>query len=460
MTIVQKIKLNQALNFSALSSLFLIMFFSLPKGTGDTAELIKGSNYLFSCLVSPNSGQCEGLERFGFTPHLISALLFTIYPNPDVVIVLWSILNFITFLIIIAFFYKYFYLKYEVTKDSRIFFVGLVFSPIIAYGIYSFSEIVLILLGVVFLHFLFQKNYYLCLIPGFFVLTYKDNAFLTIIPLATAILLINKAVISKYIYLILLVLISQVTNFYFNFLRYKGFTNSIYQDLGTVLDLKTNLSNFFGVWFSPSGGVLGYFFLLPFLILIIFLIEFKTFPPRQKIISFFLISPMILLTLNLTFWFSPFGWASWGPRLILPTLILVSFTTFIFIKEQAIRFSETWKPTTHVLFFISSYLMLLGALGFILKPGIWGTWYQKLYEKKIACGNPPLHEESPAESLACIFRLTWTYDSLPANSILAVLNALQDFTFRSPLSVLTASCLVAITLFFIFNLKENLKKTN
>lgn len=459
MIINQKSKFNMVLNFSAFSSLFLLMFFSLPVGTGDTTELIKGSNYLFSCLAAPDSGQCEGLERFGFTPHLISVLLYTIYPNPDVVIVLWSILNFVTFLIIAALFYNYSYIRYTVTKDSRIFFVGLMFSPIIAYGLYSFSEITFILFGFLFLHYLFQQNYYLSIIPGFLAITYKDNAFLTIIPLTIAILLINREVFVKYLYVSFIVFFGLITNFYFNFLKYKSITNSVYQDLGTVLDLTTNLSNFFAVWFSPSGGVLGYFFLLPFLILIIFIKRLKAFPTQQKIIAFLIITPLVLLTLNLTFWFSPFGWIGWGPRLILPTLILVSFTAFLFIKEQAIDFSENWKPISHVLFFGSSFLMLLTALGFISNSGIYSTWFQRLSLKGIACSDLPIWEESPNRFLACNFRLTWTYDSLPANSIFGVLEVLQEFSFSKPLSVFTAISILIFAVYFIFNLRQNIKKS-
>lgn len=447
------------LNFSALTSLFLIMFFSLPVGTGDTTELIKGSNYLFSCLAAPNSGQCEGLERFGFTPHLISALLFTVYPNSDVVIVLWSILNFVAFLIIIYFFYNYFYFKYKVTKDSRLFFIGLAFSPIIAYGLYSFSEIVFILFGILFLHFLFEKKYYLSIIPGFLALTYKDNAFLTVIPLAIAVLLIKREVLTKYVNLIILIFFSVIINFAFNFLKYKSITNSVYQDLHTVINLKINISNFFAVWFSPSGGVLGYFFLLPFLIFLIFFIKFRTFSRELKIIAFLIIVPILLLTLNLTFWFSPFGWASWGPRLILPTLILVSFTAFVFIKEYALEFSERWKPISHVLFFSSSYLMFLSALGFIFNPGIWNTWLENLYKKGIACDYLPLWEESRDEYWACNLPLTWTYNSLPANSVLEVLKVLREFTFSNPGSLLMILLIFIITFYFIFNLKQNLKKS-
>ena len=459
MTYVHFSRFSLSLKFLSLTSLFLVMFLALPVGTGDTSELIRGSNFLFSCVSTQDASQCQNLERFGFTPHLISALLFTIYPNPDIVIVLWSILNFIAFLIIIYFFYTYFFTKYIVTKDSQIFFVGLTFSPLIAYGLYSFSEIVFILVTILFLHFLLQKNYYLASILGFFALTYKDNAFLTLIPLLLAILIINKEKIYRYTYFSLVVFSGIIANFYFNFLRYQGITNSTYQDLGTILDLRVNLSNFFAVWISPSGGVLGYFFLLPFLILITFLIRYKTFSNLQKIIALLLIAPLVLLTFNLTFWFSPFGWAGWGPRLILPTLILVSFTTFIFIKEQGIEFSDKWKPISHKLFFSTSYLMFLSALGFVVNPGIWSTWIESLNKKGVACDYFPLWEQSRSEYLECNLPLTWTYDSLPLNSILEVLKVLREFTFSNPLSILTIFCIIFVTLYFIFTLKQNLKKS-
>ena len=459
MRFLDKKRVEKRLTFLGVSSLLALMFLALPVGTGDTTELIRGSNYLFSCFSTLDASQCENLERFGFTPHLISALLFTIYPNPDVVIVLWSILNFIAFLIILYFFYIYFFSNYNFTKDSRIFFVGLTFSPLIAFGLYSFSEIVFILVSILLLHFLLQKNYYLASILGFLALTYKDNAFLTLIPLMTVILIMNKEKFSRFAFFSLVIFLGIVTNFYFNFLRYQSITNSTYQDLGTVLNLPVNLSNFFAIWLSPSGGVLGYFFLLPLLILIMFLMRYRAFSNLQRILALLIVAPLILLTFNLTFWFSPFGWIAWGPRLILPTLILVSFTAFIFIKDQNIEFSDKWKPISHKLFFSSSYLMFLSALGFVLNPGIWSTWIENLNKKGIACNYLPVWEEAPDEYLACNLPLTWTYDSLPLNSILEVLIVLREFNFSNPLSILTIFCIFVITLFFIFTLKQNLEKS-
>lgn len=441
-------------HFLGISSLILIVFVALPVGTGDTTELIKGSESFKSCLFDRNSSSCQNLERFGFTPHLISFLLLEIYPNNNVVIVLWSLINFFAFIIIIFILYNYFYLKFKADLDSRLFFIGLAFSPLAAYSVYSFSEMIFVLLGILLIHFLYLEKYFLAILPGILAIAYKDNAFLTLVPLMIAILLIRKFNKFKLSLVLVIFLLGIIVNLLFNKLRFGGLTNETYQANGAVLDFKTNITHFLAVWLSPSGGVIGYFFLLPILVILIFLLRYKDFSVKSKIIASLILLSIITISVNLSLWFSPFGWIAWGPRLILPSLVLMSFTAFIFFREFNIPLFSRLNKIFLAGFISVSYLMFLTLFGFLKNTDIWKIWFEKVIGEKPLCNPIPIWEIAPKQFIECNNYLMWTMDSLPLNSIL---NLSNSFSVMSLNNLLLTIGFFGVTFYFIYSLIEVLK---
>ena len=108
--IIDKINLDllKIFFFSAVSSLFLISFISLPFGTGDTAELVISSERFGECLSSGAYFGCNDLERFGLSPHVISVILFSMFNDVNATINSWSVLNFSLYLYFLWDVYKRF----------------------------------------------------------------------------------------------------------------------------------------------------------------------------------------------------------------------------------------------------------------------------------------------------------------------------------------------------------------
>jgi hypothetical protein len=460
MSLIARPRSIQIAFFIGISSLIGLIFLALPVGTGDTTELIEGSTNLFACLSNFSSSACESLERFGFTPHLISALLYQIYPNKDVVIVLWSLLNFTAFLTLLIFFYKSYYSNKSIIV-SNIFFIGTIFSPLIAYSVYSFSEMMLILLSTIFLYLLYCKKYYLSLIPGLLALTFKDNTFLFLLPLSIAILLISNSKKINYLYLFILTTIGIAVNIFFNSIKTFSYLNNSQQENWVIIDFFTNVNNFFALWFSPSGGVLGYFFLLP-LILIIYLIrDFKAQLFHNKIIIALLIISILLTNLNLSLWFSPFGWVAWGPRLFLPTLILFIYTTFLYLKSQEIKFASQFRKWGNYIYFPVSYLMFLTAVGFLINPGVWNSWYAINQANGRFCADVPIWEVDSSGFLFCNQLMMWDFHSLPLTSLSEVLKVIPfGFQTNSLTNYLIFILIFGVSIFFVLLLKENLRVLN
>lgn len=106
----------------------------------------------------------------------------------------------------------------------------------------------------------------------------------------------------------------------YNWLRYKSILPVEYltEAKGTRQPFTIHLANFFWTFFSPNGGlIVGWTASFSGLLLVLFLSDRR---PSGFGISFSicvnLIYSMILAT-----WWSPFGWAGWGDRLLIPTLI-------------------------------------------------------------------------------------------------------------------------------------------
>lgn len=438
--------------FIGLASLALFALLALPVGTGDTTELIKGSSQFFNCLTSQESGVCVELERFGFTPHLISAILLNIYPNADVVIVLWSLLNFISFIALLLLLRNFYYRNETPLAFSNIFFVGSIFTPIIAYSVYSFSESVFILISIFYFLILSQRKYYLASFVAIFAVAYKDNSFLTLVPLSLAILMINQEKIKTYFLSATGLVVGLLLNLFFNFLRFNAFENQTYQEGNIIINLPFNISNFFGVWLSPSGGALGYFFILPVILVLFFLSKFKEFNRIDRIISSIIFLSLLLTTLNLAIWFSPFGWIAWGPRLLLPSLILFIFVGFIFLNSRKMYFSNNWRTLKHIGYMLTAYLSFLSAAGFLINPGIWFKWNEHLVSKGILCSEIPSWNTDSVGALSCNLKLTWTYESLPIFSINEVFKNWNN-------SVIITFFILLIAIYFISKSVENIKST-
>lgn len=446
---------NQLLrNLTAYSviALSFLIFLSLPVTTGDTYELILGSTGFGECVSQNNTASCADLERFGFTPHLVSFLLLQLYPNPDVVIVLWSILNFLAFLLASYIVFQYIFIQYPINRDSFLFFSGLIFSPIIAYAAYSFSEMTYVTVSILFIHFLYRDKIFYASIFGILAIAFKDNAFLTILPLTLAVLFFLKINFLKKVLYVFLIGMGLIINLYFNLIRYQTLSNSVYQTEGTIFSIPVNINNLLALWISPSGGVLGYLFFLPILI-VIFLIKLIPKADRTNtLIIICLLLPIFLMTLNLAFWYSPFGWVAWGPRLILPTLVISIFTSFIFLKEAKYILSFSWRVFQRRIYYLFSYMSLIMSLGFLVNPGVWNIWYQKVNESGSICGTMPVWEVNPQGFLDCNFSMMWTVNSLPLNSIIELINFFEADSIFSVGKLIYFFAILVISLPFLFTL--------
>ena len=440
--ILNKLNSQAFFFYTSIFMVLLIAFISLPFGTGDTAELVLSSQKMRECLNSGILFGCNDMERFGLSPHLISMILLSIFNDINSTITAWALLNFLLFI----------YLIYKLHKeygDRKYFLIGtIVFSPLTAYAVYSYTEMSFIVLSFILLINIKIERYWLSAFLGMFLSGYKESAILTILPLALAVILSNKHKLILKDYLIIASqIIGFLTVYLFNYFKYLEFINSEYQTAGRVKELNLQLSNFFGIWLSPSGGIIGYFWISIILLLVINLNSIVKITHYQK--SFYLIIIAIITNaLLLTNWFAPYGWVTWGPRLFMPIVVIGLFSTIIIRGSTEIS-NNRFIHFVHLSF---SYLSSVALIGFLINPDSFKNWLSRVIFKTDVCPQLFIWEIERESYIKCFINMSWNLNSLTFLTIKNYLKFLYQIT--NSFSVYTLPILIFTLSFILYFYKS------
>ncbi len=420
----------------------LVAFISLPFGTGDTAELVLSSQRMRECLSSGIISSCNGMERFGLSPHLISMILLSIFNDINSTITAWALLNFVLFVYLI-------YKLHEEYGDQKYFLIGtIVFSPLTAYAVYSYTEMSFIVLSFVLLMNIKNDRYWLSAFLGMFLSGYKESAILTILPLALAVIFSNKhRLILKDYLLIASHIIGFLAVYLFNYFKYLEFINSEYQTEGRVTELNLQLSNFLGIWLSPSGGIIGYFWVSIILLLIINLKSIMKITQYQR--SFYLILITIMINaLLLTNWYAPYGWVTWGPRLFMPIIVLGLFSTIIIRGSTKISKSKF----LHLLHLSFSYLSSVALIGFLINSDAFRSWLNNVIFKTDVCPKLYDWEIEREPYINCFINMSWNLNSLTFITIKSYIKFISQIT--NSISIYTFPILIFTLSFILYFYKS------
>lgn len=415
---INKLNSQEFYFYTSVFMILLIAFTSLPFGTGDTAELVLSSQRMRECLNSGIFFGCTDMERFGLSPHLISIILLSIFNDINSTISAWSLLNFLLFV----------YLIYKLNAyyaDRKYFLIGtIVFSPLTAYAVYSYTEMSFIVLSLILLMNIKNERYWLSAFLGMFLSGYKESAILSVLPLTLAVIfsIKHKLILKDY-----LIIAPQVIGFLsvylFNYFKYLDLINSEYQTAGRVKELNFQISNFLGIWLSPSGGIIGYFWISIILLLIINLKSVLKIKLYRKSLYLILIT-ILINALLLSNWFSPYGWATWGPRLFMPVVVLGLFSTIVIRGSTDISNSKFM----HFIHLSFSYLSSAALIGFFIKSDSFRNWLTNVIFKTEACPRLFIWEIERESYINCFINMTWNPNSLTFLTIKNYLKFLYQIT--------------------------------
>jgi hypothetical protein len=440
--IINKLNSQAFYFYTSVFMILLIAFISLPFGTGDTAELVLSSQRMRECLNSGILFGCNDMERFGLSPHLISIVLLSIFNDINSAITAWALLNFLLFAYLI-------YKLHTDYADRKYFLIGtIVFSPLTAYAVYSYTEMSFIVLSFILLMNIKNERYWLSGFLGIFLSGYKESAILIILPLTLAVIFSNK---HKLILKDYLLIASQIMGFLyvylFNYFKYLVFINSEYQTAGRVKELNLQLSNFLGIWLSPSGGIIGYFWISIILLLIINLKSIVKFDQYRK--SFYLILFTIMINaLLLTNWFAPYGWVTWGPRLFMPIVVLGLFSTIIVRGSTEISNNKLM----HFMHLSFSYLSSVALIGFLINPDSFKNWLSNVIFKTDVCPKLFIWEIERESYINCFINMSWNLNSLTFLTIKNYLKFLYQIT--NSINIYTFPILIFTLSFILYFFKS------
>ncbi len=170
---------------------------------------------------------------------------------------------------------------------------------------------------------------------------------------------------SQIFFLILILIFSFFCSIFYNFFKYQSLTPLAYiheASVSSPTKIKS-LEFLIASLLSPNGGILIFWFSSFFVCFLLIHTKRHYFSNLTLLTSCFLFSGTVI---GLALWWAPFGWDSWGNRLIVPTMlgILISLISTASFRDSFNRnnFSSPTETTyysifTHKFFFTKIILV-------------------------------------------------------------------------------------------------------
>ena len=202
-------------------------------------------------------------------------------------------------------------------------------------------------------------------------------------------------------------------NIGFNVFRYGAPQNLLYLDpLFRVPDLSTAAEFFAMLNLAPGGGILFFWPLVFGLVLgVIAVASVRLVKKPTKVGDWFpsalLGSTYVLFVVGLSFWHSPFGWISWGPRLLIPIVPAFVFLGLGLVAPTVERLGKklqtgaTWIPWAIVVAVVALSI-----------PQWSGPWAYRgvlstLTTPDAICETLVIIQDDPVEYYRCTQHIAW-----------------------------------------------------
>ena len=341
MTVSRRLKIlldeRKLLLFMICSTLFLVILFALDRATlvsGDTEIMANASVELVKCAQSNTWSNCVGAAGapFGLLQFIPALFLAWKGISPTDIVLSLGLLSVIAFFSTCIVIMR---LK-SINVVTRTFIcLMLISGPLIGYAPASFGESLAVFVSVCLVISLLSGHWTTVFAFSLLAVTWRESAILTIAPIGCALLLHHYHLYERIQWRKILAFVSGVVigfgcvcllNIWrFGTWKNLNYLNPDFRTPGLVLPVRVYGS----LWFSPSGGVLVIWFLATFVSLVVPILVISS---SAKVFSFKNISPMLIFlvplgqSLLLAKWYSPFGWVSWGPRTMIPTIAISSMS--------------------------------------------------------------------------------------------------------------------------------------
>lgn len=410
--------------------LIIRIFFKYPYYEGDTVALLSGVNAVKSCLNKGIFLNCPNVSHFPLFQYITSLFLKVLGASQK------STLSILTLISTLSFFgsllLMYFFLKKTATNwSAQTAILIMISSPLLWYAKSTFNEmtaafVTLAFTGVVLL------RYPVWIVTIFTFLSGITKEVALPFLIITGILALSpqifknprqcKPQILGIIYGSALILVATIA---FNYFRFGSPSNTRLLQQELIVNSATQrLSSFLGIWLSPNGGILFFWFswfvCFAAILMTITKLLFKKFRLtfyELPALTIFVI--LFGLTFGFASWWAPFGWYCWGPRLMLPWLpSLLLLLIYFYNQEILLLLNRLFKNYVSTFFStLSLFFASLPNLIILLYPEL----IDNLFELDTVCNRYPLVTE-PDYYYFCLNHYMWTKMPPIFNSISIILN--------------------------------------
>jgi hypothetical protein len=401
----------KALTILLTCSLGFFYLKQLPILSGDTVALSQSARALVACLENGQFRGCAGTNQFGLPQHIPAMFLAWKSLDDTSIVFILSCLNVLALGILARIIYK----SVAISPIAKVLIgMTLIIGPIIAYGPYSFGEAISTLAYVGLVVAIFERKYYRLVFFMVLAVTSRETAFVSIALLTGAILVFDSPRSRRELRQVLLaiygsMLLGIVCLLSFNIWKFNTWKNLPHMDpVLRTPGLKLKIESAFGIFLSPNGGLVPYWFLgavsaigIPLLVL-----TNKRLSTRKRLSFLLLISGFVAQVAILSSWYAPYGWVAWGPRLIVPTTAMGATIclVIVFQDDEALRYLSRFK-LLGVPIAILGIVTLIPTVGFLQNPTRTMSWFAG--GNDAVCPTPAIIQLDQAYYFKCLIHGSW-----------------------------------------------------
>jgi hypothetical protein len=395
-------------------SLGWFYFKQLPILSGDTVALSQSARSLVSCLENGQFRGCAGTNQFGLPQHIPAMFLAWKGLDDASIVFVLSCLNVLALVLLARMIYK----SAAISMITKTFIgITLFIGPIIAYGPYSFGEAISTLAYVGLVIAILDRKYFRLIFFMVLAVTSRETAFVSIALLTAAILIFDSKKsrreireMSSAIYGSMLLGI--VFLFSFNIWKFNTWKNLPHMDpVLRTPGLRLKIESAIGIFLSPNGGLVPYWFLGAVAAMGIPLwgLMNRRLSTRKRFGFLLLISGFLAQVAILSSWYAPYGWVAWGPRLIVPTTAMgATICLVIILQDEEIlrnigRFRLLSLPIG-----IFGVITLIPTVGFLQNPTRTMSWFAG--GNDAVCPTPAVIQLDQAYYFKCLIHGSWKMD--------------------------------------------------
>lgn len=213
------------------------------------------------------------------------------------------------------------------------------------------------------------------------------------------------------------VVLGVAANLVFNIFRFGRIDNVQYLNQGKRPAPLAAAESFVSLLISPNGGLFWFWFmgfaaaaLLAVIVVMNFVRPRPSIGRRRQLGIAAIVAGFVTGTASLALWWMPFGWYSWGPRLLVPLVPPLFLAVATVVPRLGAR---AWKAGLGAV--VVACILLVPNYAFVFAPDTWMTHWSATVAGEPGCSSSYniATDDGLARFHRCVMRAAWRTSSMP-----------------------------------------------